>query len=401
MTIEKTPNSNRLHITLLGRTNSGKSSLVNFLTGQQVSLVSDMEGTTTDPVRKPMEINGIGACLIVDTAGFADTTSIGEQREKASIKELETTDVALLLISRENLQSGDLQEERRLVDILRKKNIRFAVVLSKVCSEENGLILKELVIKEFPEDIVAVDSVEKIGRERLISTIIRLVPEDFDSKSITGDLVDSGDCVLLVMPQDKQAPKGRLILPQVQTIRELLDKHCVVVSCTPPELSSTLSLLKSPPKLIITDSQVFSEVYTHKPSESLLTSFSVLFAGYKGDIKSFVEGAKSIDRLTENSKVLIAEACTHAPLGEDIGRVKIPNMLRKRFGEKITIEVVSGRDFPENLSGYDLIIHCGACMFNRKHVLSRLQRASSERVPMTNYGVAIAHLTGILDKISY
>ena len=401
MTIEKTPNSNRLHITLLGRTNSGKSSLVNFLTGQQVSLVSDMEGTTTDPVRKPMEINGIGACLIVDTAGFADTTSIGEQREEASIKELETTDVALLLISRENLQSGDLQEERRLVDILRKKNIRFAVVLSKVCSEENGLILKELVIKEFPEDIVAVDSVEKIGRERLISTIIRLVPEDFDSKSITGDLVDSGDCVLLVMPQDKQAPKGRLILPQVQTIRELLDKHCVVVSCTPPELSSTLSLLKSPPKLIITDSQVFSEVYTHKPSESLLTSFSVLFAGYKGDIKSFVEGAKSIDRLTENSKVLIAEACTHAPLGEDIGRVKIPNMLRKRFGEKITIEVVSGRDFPENLSGYDLIIHCGACMFNRKHVLSRLQRASSERVPMTNYGVAIAHLTGILDKISY
>ena len=401
MTIEKTPNSNRLHITLLGRTNSGKSSLVNFLTGQQVSLVSDIEGTTTDPVRKPMEINGIGACLIVDTAGFADTTSIGEQREKASIKELETTDVALLLISRENLQSGDLQEERRLVDILRKKNIRFAVVLSKVCSEENGLILKELAIKEFPEDIVAVDSVEKIGRERLISTIIRLVPEDFDSKSITGDLVDSGDCVLLVMPQDKQAPKGRLILPQVQTIRELLDKHCVVVSCTPPELSSTLSLLKSPPKLIITDSQVFSEVYTHKPSESLLTSFSVLFAGYKGDIKSFVEGAKSIDRLTENSKVLIAEACTHAPLGEDIGRVKIPNMLRKRFGEKITIEVVSGRDFPENLSGYDLIIHCGACMFNRKHVLSRLQRASSERVPMTNYGVAIAHLTGILDKISY
>lgn len=203
------------------------------------------------------------------------------------------------------------------------------------------------------------------------------------------------------MQFDIQAPKGRLILPQVQTIRELLDRKCLVMSCTTDKLGDTLRALASPPQLIITDSQVFQTVYQQKPAESCLTSFSVLFAGYKGDIHYYVESAAAIDSLTEQSHVLIAEACTHAPLTEDIGRVKLPRLLRKRIGERLKIDIVSGNDFPEDLSGYNLIIHCGACMFNRKYVLSRIGQAKTQKVPMTNYGIAIAHLSGILDKISY
>ncbi len=401
MTTDNTPKSNRLHITLLGRTNSGKSSLLNFLTGQEVALTSELPGTTTDPVRKPMEFSGIGACLIVDTAGFADHTPIGEKRMQATLRELETTDVALLLIAKKELQSGDLAEERELIKILKNKKIAYSLVITHVDSEAEVFELKSLVEKEFSAEALFVDSKAGLGREELLGAILRLVPEDFEAHSITGNLVAEGDLVLLVMPQDRQAPKGRLILPQVQTIRELLDKHCTVVSCQLNELPATLRMLNQPPHLIITDSQVFNDVFKQKPEASLLTSFSVLFAGYKGDIESFVEGAKAIGKLSADSHVLIAEACTHAPLSEDIGRVKIPNLLRKRFGEGVRIDMVSGRDFPEDLSGYDLIIHCGACMFNRRYVMNRLKQASEQSVPMTNYGVTIAYLSGILDKISY
>lgn len=226
------------------------------------------------------------------------------------------------------------------------------------------------------------------------------MPENYGDRLITGDLVTEEDFVLLVMPQDIQAPKGRLILPQVQTLRELLDKKCLVMSVTTDKLLPALAALKEPPKLIITDSQVFGYVYEHKPKESMLTSFSVLFAAYKGDLPYYVEGAKMLDSLTNESHVLIAECCNHAPLQEDIGRVKIPRMLKKRAGESITVDIMSGTDFPQDLSGYDLIIQCGACMFNRKYVMSRIDRAKKQQVPMTNYGVTIAHLTGILDKIS-
>lgn len=236
--------------------------------------------------------------------------------------------------------------------------------------------------------------------ERVREALARLVPENFGSRLITGELVAENDLVLLVMPQDIQAPKGRLILPQVQTLRELLDKKCLVMSVTTDKLLSALAALKHPPKLIITDSQVFGYVYEHKPKESMLTSFSVLFAAYKGDLPYYVEGAAMLDALTPQSRVLIAECCTHAPLAEDIGREKIPNLLRRRVGEGITVEVVSGTDFPQDLSGYDLVIQCGACMFNRKYVMSRIDRARVQGVAMTNYGVAIAHLSGILDKIS-
>ena len=217
---------------------------------------------------------------------------------------------------------------------------------------------------------------------------------------ITGDLVDTGDLVLLVMPQDIQAPKGRLILPQVQTLRELLDKKCLVMSVTTDQYLSALENLAVPPKLIITDSQVFSYVYENKPKESMLTSFSVLFAAYKGDLPYYIEGAKAIDTLNENSHVLIAECCTHAPLKEDIGRVKIPRMLKKRFGEKLDVSLVGGTDFPDDLTKYDLIIQCGACMFNRKYVMYRIDKARNQYVPMTNYGITIAHLTGILEHVA-
>ena len=234
----------------------------------------------------------------------------------------------------------------------------------------------------------------------MTEALIRLIPENFGERLITANLVGESDLVLLVMPQDIQAPKGRLILPQVQTIRELLDKKCLVMSVTTDKLDEGLAALSKPPKLIITDSQVFDYVYHHKPKESMLTSFSVLFAAYKGDLAYYIEGAKAIDSLNANSKVLIAECCTHAPLAEDIGRVKIPRMLRKRFGDTLQADVKSGMDFPQDLSGYDLIIQCGSCMFNRKYVLSRVDRAKEQRIPMTNYGVTIAHLIGILDKIT-
>ena len=227
------------------------------------------------------------------------------------------------------------------------------------------------------------------------------MPDDYGEETITGALVEEGDLVLLVMPQDIQAPKGRLILPQVQTIRDLLDHKCLVMSCTTDKLEDTLAALARPPKLIITDSQVFRTVYDKKPQESLLTSFSVLFAEYKGDFAYYKESAAAISSLTEESKVLIAECCTHAPLKEDIGREKIPNMLRKRIGAGLTVDIVSGTDFPKDLSNYDLIIQCGACMFNKKYVMTRIERAKDQKVPMSNYGVVIAYLSGILDKISY
>ncbi len=237
------------------------------------------------------------------------------------------------------------------------------------------------------------------GMEHVKEEILRLLPEDYGTDSILGDLVAAGDLVLLIMPQDIQAPKGRLILPQVQTLRELLDRKCLIMCVTTEQMESALANLSAPPKLIITDSQVFSYVYEHKPAESLLTSFSVLFAAYKGDIAYYAKGAKTIDLLQEKDRVLIAECCSHAPLTEDIGREQIPRMLRKKAGEGLSVDIVSGADFPEDLSGYKLIIQCGACMCNRQYVLSRIARAKAQNVPMTNYGVAIAYLQGILDKI--
>lgn len=394
--MNETPRSERFHIGLFGKRNSGKSSLINALTGQEVAVVSPISGTTTDPVYKAMELPGIGPCVFIDTAGFDDEGALGELRVKKTMQVIERTDIALMVCTDESIDEELFWSER-----LKEKQIPIIWIINKSDSLHQGEMLLRCLEKKCGQVPLLVSASTRKGMEDIRRAISNKLPDETMSQGIVGKLVHENDTVMLVMPQDKQAPKGRLILPQVQTIRELLDRKCLVLSCTTEQIEPMLQILKSPPKLIITDSQVFHAVYEKKPEGSKLTSFSVLFAQYKGDIDYYIEGANAISNLTEDSRVLIAEACTHAPLTEDIGRVKIPAMLRKRIGTGLTIDFVSGTDFPEDLHAYQLIIHCGACMFNRKYVLNRISAARSQSIPMTNYGVAIAYLTGILDRIDY
>lgn len=394
--MQDTPRANRLHIGLFGKRNSGKSSLINALTNQETALVSDVAGTTTDPVYKAMEIHGIGPCVFIDTAGLDDEGELGTLRIRQTMRAMERTDVALLVCT-----GDDIEKELEWNRLLKEKNIPVIWILNKADLLADATATVRSIEKKCGQVPLAVSARTKQGMEDIRRSLIAKLPDETMSQGIVGRLVKEGDTVMLVMPQDIQAPKGRLILPQVQIIRELLDRKCLVMSCTTDKIDQMLQALVQPPSLIITDSQVFKTVYEKKPATSRLTSFSVLFAQYKGDINYFIEGANAIGCLTENSHVLIAEACTHAPLAEDIGRVKIPNMLRKKFGAGLQIDHVSGTDFPGDLNKYDLVIHCGACMFNRKYVLNRVAQARNQHIPMTNYGVTIAYLTGILDKIDY
>lgn len=414
MSLNETPRSNRLHIGIFGRRNSGKSSLINAITGHDTAIVSDHAGTTADPVYKSMEIHPIGPCVLIDTAGFDDDGEIGSLRVEKTREAAKKTDIALVVFGADAVMgldkagvaagdialAGNLDLEKKWIDELKKKKIPVIPVMNKSDLASNVKLVSDHVETSTGMKPIIVSAKDRIGIEQIFSELIRNLPEDYDTKSLTGGIVRDGDTVMLVMPQNIQAPKGRLILPQVQTIRELLDKKCIVLCVTEEKLDEAIQVLAAPPAVIITDSQIFKRVYDKKPKESKLTSFSVLFAGYKGDIEYFAKSAAAIDMLSESSRVLIAEACTHAPLSEDIGREKIPELLRKRVGERLQIDIVSGTDFPEDLTNYDLVIHCGACMFNRKYVLSRIESASGQDVPMTNYGVAIAYLSGILDKIN-
>ncbi|MBR0335347.1 MAG: [Alistipes sp.] len=368
----KTPNSERVHIAFFGNCNSGKSSLINAITGEQTALVSEVAGTTTDLVKRAVELPNVGAAVLIDTPGLDDNTTLGALRTEQSRKALMQTDIAVVL----------LPVEDSFLTQIRSLEIPIIAVTSKAD-----------ITTEVYENSIAVSSTTAQGIEQLISAIASCV--DSQSRLITENICHSGDTVLLVMPQDSSAPKGRLIKPQVEVIRELLDRGCTAVCCQPDRVEATLSTLATPPQVIITDSSAFAVVKPLVPQGVRFTSFSILFADYKGDIELFRAGAKHLLSLPPTAKILIAEACSHTPQNEDIGRVKLPRLLRKRLGEDITIDTVSGTDFPADLSSYDLIIHCGACMFTRRYVLSRIAQAKRQAIPMTNYGVAIAALQGI------
>ena len=387
-----TPTSERVHISLFGRTNAGKSTLMNRLVGYDAAIVSPTAGTTTDPVQKAIEINGLGAAVIVDTPGLDDFTELGGERMARTAKVLDKTDVAIVLFTDEG---GDA--EYRIIEECRVREIPVILTLNQVDMLPTSDDIICAIAERAKSKVLAVSALTGEGVDELRAAIVALGAQE--ERYITEGFCKAGDRVLLVMPQDKAAPKGRLIQPQVQTIRELLDRGCIPICCTPDRMAEALAALSSVPELISTDSQAFNEVYALKPEGSTLTSFSILFARYKGDIKLFTEGVKALKGITEQSRILIAEACTHTPQNEDIGRVKLPRILRKKFGEGLTIDIVGGAEYPDDLTPYDLVIHCGACMFNRRHVLSRVERARKQGVAITNYGVILAALGGILDRV--
>lgn len=393
MSLSDTPRSDRLHIGIFGKRNSGKSSLINALTGHSVALVSETAGTTTDPVYKSMELHPIGPVVFIDTAGFDDEGDLGRLRVERTNDVIKKTDIAILIF-----EEGNLDREKNWFDKLKEAGVPIVPVINKL-DKTDRIALQQKVSMEFDLSPILVSALKKEGMDKIKDALTEKMPEEFHIRKILGSLVSEGETVLLIMPQDIQAPRGRLILPQVQIIRELLDNKCVTVCATADKAQDALSMMHEPPKLIITDSQVFDDVYRIKPEESKLTSFSVLLAAYKGDAGVLAKGARKLDELNENSRILIAEACTHAPLKEDIGREKIPARLRKLYGENLKIDFVNGSDFPKNTDKYDLIIHCGSCMFNRKYTMSRINQAEAQGTPITNYGMVLAKLAGILDKV--
>lgn len=389
--LTETPRGLRTHIAFFGRRNSGKSSLINAFTGQSVAIVSDIAGTTTDPVYKPMEVYPIGPCVLVDTAGFDDEGALGKMRVEKTEEAAKSADIAVMVFSSQN---PDTDCEESWIKLFKSQNLPVIGAVNKSDCFDAESFAKDIAAK-FDIPTCAVSAKCGSGIDRLRTLLAENTGNNTEFSSITGHLCGEGDTVMLVMPQDIQAPKGRLILPQVQVTRDLLDLKAIIISVTPDKAETALKMLNAPPKLIITDSQVFDYVYRLKPAESVLTSFSVLMARYKGDIDAFRRGADKIDELKEGDTVLIAEACSHAPLSEDIGRVKLPRMLKNLVGDGLKFEIVSGKNFPEDLSPYALVIHCGGCMFNRRYVLSRIAACRTAGVPITNYGIAIAKIKGI------
>ncbi|SFF37748.1 [FeFe] hydrogenase H-cluster maturation GTPase HydF [Sunxiuqinia elliptica] len=390
----KTPKSFRLHIGLFGRRNVGKSSLLNALTQQEVSIVSEIAGTTTDPVEKPMELLPLGPVLFIDTAGIDDVGALGEKRIQKTVGVFDRTDLGVIVSSSQ--EWGEFEEQ--ILQQLQEREVPVIIVLNKAdLQTAKSCMLNSFSVSQLP--VVETSVVTNQGISKLRQTILKSAPDDFINRpSIVADLVGPGEAAILVVPIDKEAPKGRLILPQVQSIRDLLDgdSFCMVVK--ERELREALSRFNKPPKLVVTDSQAFLKVAADTPPDIPLTSFSILFARHQGDLTEMVRGAMAIDQLKAGDRVLIAEACSHHPIGEDIGTVKIPRWLTQYVGGQLQFDHARGRDFPANVADYKLIIHCGACMWNRREMLSRLIKARQVGVPLTNYGLTIAYSLGIFER---
>ena len=386
-----TPNSNRKHIGIYGNTNSGKSSLMNTILGQDISLVSSVEGTTTDPVQKAMELIPYGPVLFIDTAGLEDKTELGSIRIKKSYEFLKRLDLALYVV---DVKNPDLDTYKIWKREAAKYNVDHIVVINKIDTASKEEI--DSLVKNFKE-YIPVSAKSKSGMDDLRSEIIKHLEDGEEEKPIVGDLLEYGSKVVLVVPIDSEAPKGRIILPQVQVIRDCLDHGIKTYVVRDTELEEAVNEVKDI-DLVITDSQAFKEVDSIIPKDLKLTSFSILFARQKGELDEFLEGTKKLDSLKPNDKILICESCTHNVSHEDIGRVKIPNMLRKIAGGDLNIDHMVGYDFKENVEDYDLIIHCGACMVNRKSVLNKINICKEKNVPITNYGMVIAYFTKILDR---
>lgn len=390
----KTLKSMRLHIGIFGKTNVGKSSLLNRITNQDVSIVSDIAGTTTDVVEKTMELLPIGPVNFLDTAGINDSTALSSERIEKTMKIINRTDVAIVVCD----YNGIDDYERNLIEKFNELKIPFMIFINKTDEKypSNSIIedlknyTKHILLSSVKTDDLIVFKIKEL--------LVKLLPEDFvNSPKIVGDLIPQGSTVILVIPIDKEAPKGRIILPQVQTLRDLLDNNCVSIVVKESELKSAIDNLKIAPSLVVTDSQAFKNVSEIVPENIPLTSFSILFARLKGDLNTFSQGAKAIEKLQDGDRVLILESCTHHAIEDDIGRVKIPNLLRKKTGKNLIIDNIAGHDFPD-ISKYKLIIHCGACMTNRREVLSRILLASENNVPITNYGICISYCLGILPR---
>jgi [FeFe] hydrogenase H-cluster maturation GTPase HydF len=388
------PKGLRLHIGFFGRRNVGKSSLLNAITRQQVSIVSEVAGTTTDPVEKPMELLPLGPVLFIDTAGIDEEGSLGALRVEKTRKALERTEIAVLVA--ESDVWGEF-EEGLLSDFAAQKTPTVVIFNKTDIAPVNAALVERL--REAKLHVVQASAMTGKGLTELREALLDLAPPDFiDSPAIAGDLVGPGELAILVVPIDKEAPKGRLILPQVQTIRDLLDSDAMCMVVKERELRSALDRLKTPPKLVVTDSQAFLKVAADTPPEVPLTSFSILMARFKGDLAAQVEGTLAVEKLHSGDRVLIAEACTHHPIGEDIGRVKIPRWLTQYTGVKLDFVPMQGRDFPEDLATFKLVIHCGACMWNRRQMLSRILQCQQAGVPITNYGLTIAYSLGIFAR---
>ena len=385
MSLTNTPSSERTHIGFFGLRNAGKSSLVNAVTGQELSVVSDVLGTTTDPVKKAMELLPLGPVVIIDTPGFDDTGYLGEMRVMKTRKVLASVDIAVLVV---DALKGISEDDNTLIELFKERNIPYVIAynksdLSHVTSANKNEIAVSAVKHENINEL-----------KELIASLLNTKEEKF----ILADLVESGDTVILVTPIDSSAPKGRLILPQVQTLRELLDLHCNAIICQPEELKASIDNLKTKPKLVITDSQVFGRVSKDVPDDINLTSFSILFARYKGDLEILVKGAAALKRIKDGDKILISEGCTHHRQCGDIGTVKLPKWIREFTNKEISFEFTSGGDFPEDLSDYAMVVHCGGCMLNQREMAYRINSATAESTPMVNYGVLIAHIHGILRR---